>query len=147
IAIFRPFLEALTTDTVTGAGFRPYAARSSVNPSKLYTHDDKNRAGVGSPYPWLELNGAPATCPGGSSGDNGLTAAQVAALESGTRVNTGRPNPCYAVNGVYEFDNAGTISSLAQKYDVVFDVDLKLTKADSPDPANVGGSLTYTITV
>ena len=147
IAIFRPFLESLTTDVVTGAGFRPYAARSSVNPSKLYIHDDRNRGGTGSPYPWLEVAGAPSVCPGGSSGDNGVTPAQRASLESGTRVNTGIPNPCYAVGSLYELDNAGTIASLANKDDVVFDIDLKLAKSDSPDPVTVGGLLTYTLTV
>ncbi|MDQ3335644.1 MAG: OmpA family protein [Myxococcota bacterium] len=147
IAVFRPFLESLTTDVVTGAGFRPYAARDSVNPSKLYIHDDKNRGGVGSPYPWLETAGAPAACPGGSSGDDGTTAAQLASLESGTRVNTGIPNPCYAVGTVYELDNAGSISSLADKDDVVFDVDLRIDKTDTPDPATIGQPLTYTLTV
>jgi uncharacterized repeat protein (TIGR01451 family)/MYXO-CTERM domain-containing protein len=147
IAIFRPFLESLTTDVVSGAGFRPYASRSTISAGKLYTHDDNNRSGVGSPYPWLTVAGAPATCPGGASGDDGLSASQLASLESGTRVNTGIANPCYAEGDVYEFDSAGTVASLSEKDDVVFDVDLALTKTAAPSTVTVGQQITYTLTI
>ena len=147
IAVYRPFLESLTTDVVTGAAFRPYAARTAFGADELYTHDDKNRSGAGSPYPWLETAGAPAACPAGPNGDDGLTAAQLASLESGTRLDTGIPNPCYAVGTVYEFDSAATVSALADKDEVVFDVDLRLDKTDTPDPVIVGQLLTYTLTV
>src|SRR5690606_24528859 len=89
IAVYRDFLAALTDEPITGAAFRPYAALGSVVTSELYMHDDRHRQSLGSPYPWLVLPGAPAACPNGSNGDDGLTPTQIAALESGTSVNTG----------------------------------------------------------
>ncbi|HSD91256.1 MAG TPA: hypothetical protein VLB44_27220, partial [Kofleriaceae bacterium] len=147
IAIYRPVLASLTNVEITSFGFRPYAAGAQVSTSELYTQDDVNRAQLGSPYPWLTLAGAPATCPSGSSGDDGLTAAQVAALESGTNVDTNIKNPCYAVGGIYQRDNAGTLAQLAQRDDLSVKVDLSLTKTDSPDPATQNGTLVYTLTV
>ncbi|HLL21531.1 MAG TPA: DUF4215 domain-containing protein, partial [Kofleriaceae bacterium] len=147
VAVFRPFLESLTTDAVTGAAFRAYAARSGLDVSRLYVHDDKHRTGVGSPYPWLATAGAPSTCPVGANGDDGLTTTQLASLESGTRIDTGIANPCYASGTVTELDNAGTVTSLADRADVTFDVDLRLDKAGAPAPVVVGGTLTYTLTI
>ena len=147
VAVFRPFLESLTSSPVTGAAFRPYAARAAIAASSLYAHDNRSRGGVGSPYPWLQTAGAPTTCPNGPNGDNGLTAAELASLESGTRLDTGILNPCYAGGSIYEFDNAGTLAALASKSAVTFDVDLTLVKTDTPDPATVGQPLTYILTV
>lgn len=147
LAIYRPFLESLTSDTVTGAGFRAYASLASINAGALYVHDDRSRSTLGSPYPWLETAGAPTTCPTGPGGDDGLTAAQVASLESGTRLDTGIPNPCYAVGSTYEFDNAGSLASLANKADITFDVDLALAITDAPDPVVEDQPLTYSLTV
>jgi uncharacterized repeat protein (TIGR01451 family)/MYXO-CTERM domain-containing protein len=146
IAIYRPFLAAQTNNTIAAASFRPYADAGQVSTSELYTHDDKNRAGIGSPYPWLTASGAPATCPAGSSGDALLTPAQIAALDSGTNVNTGITNPCYAVGGIYLRDNAGTIHDLANKDDLQIKVDARITKADAQDPVSPGGSIVYTLT-
>jgi cysteine-rich repeat protein len=147
LAIYRPFLESLTTDVVTGAGFRAYAALASINAAALYVHDDKSRNQLGSPYPWLETAGAPLTCPTGPAGDDGLTAAQVASLESGTRLDTGIPNPCYASGATYELDNAGSIASLSNKADVTFDIDLTLAISDAPDPVVEDTPLTYSLAV
>ncbi len=146
IAIHRPFLLSLTKDSITGASFRPYADAGQVATSDLYTHDDKNRSGIGSPYPWLTKTGAPAQCPAGSSGDKNLTAAQIAALESGTNVNTGIANPCYATGGVYLRDNAGTIHDLSAKDDIQIKVDTKITKTDAADPVSPGSNIVYTLT-
>src|SRR5205085_8847412 len=64
------------------------------------------------------------------------------------RLDTGILNPCYARSGgLYEFDSAGTVTSLADKDDVTFDVDLSLAMSDAPDPVVVGSPLTYTLTV
>jgi uncharacterized repeat protein (TIGR01451 family)/MYXO-CTERM domain-containing protein len=146
IAIYRPFLAALTNDTVSAAAFRPYADSGQVSTSELYTHDDQNRVGIGSPYPWLTKAGAPATCPAGSSGDSGLTASQIAALDSGTNVNTGITNPCYAAGGIYMRDNAGTIQELADKGDLQIKVDARIVKSDAQDPVSPGGTIVYTLT-
>ncbi len=147
LAIYRPWLEALTTDTVDSLGIRPYSDTGQVSTSELYTHDDQNRNGIGSPYPWLALTGAPASCPTGSSGDANLTAAQIAALESGTNVNTGITNPCYATGGIYMRDNMGTIHDLARQDTIQIDVDLSLTKTDAVDPVGPGDPIVYTLTV
>lgn len=146
IAVYRPLLLSLTDDSITGASFRPYADVGQVATSDLYTHDDKNRAGIGSPYPWLTTAGAPAQCPSGASGDKNLTAAQIAALESGTNVNTGISNPCYATGGVYLRDNAGTIHDLSAKDDLQIKVDTSITKTDAADPVSPGSNIVYTLT-
>jgi uncharacterized repeat protein (TIGR01451 family)/MYXO-CTERM domain-containing protein len=147
IAVYRPFLQALTNQQITSFAFRPYAAVNSVLTSELYMHDDKNRIQMGSPYPWLTKTGAPAVCPNGSSGDDNATATQVEALESGTNVDTGIPNPCYATGGIYQRDNAGTVSELGDKDDLAVKVDLVLDKTDAPDPATFGDQIIYTLAV
>ena len=119
VAVFRPFLATLQGTIITAA-FRPYAARGTINNNDIYIHDRNNRGKVGSPYPWLQIAlpvGAPFSCPGGSNGDTDNSAPLIQALDSGTRVNTGILNPCYAVPGPYEFDNAGTVSDFAYKTD------------------------------
>jgi len=145
LAVYRPFLAALASSPIRSAAFRGFAGRFSIGPGWLYVHDDRNRAGLGSPYPYLQIAGAPA-CPNGSSGDDGLTATQIAALESGTRVDTGLSNPCYALGGIYEIDNSGTIASLAVPDDLLFQVDLSLTKTDVEDPVAESGAIKYTLT-
>jgi len=120
IAVYRPFLDGLQGPIDTAA-FRPYAATSSIAHGDIYLHDDNNRVKMGSPYPWLQQSGAPATCPAGSAGDNNLLPGEIVALNSGTRVPTAFPNPCYATIGVYELDNAGTVSDFANKTDGDFD--------------------------
>ncbi len=144
LAVFRPFLASLTSDTITAIAFRPYADANPVDTNQLYTHDIQPRNGVGSPYPWLRVAGAPATCPGT---ETGLTAAQILALDSGTNVNTGILNPCYAVGSVYLRDNAGTVSDLASKDDLQVQVDLSLVKSDAADPVSPGDPIVYTLTV
>ncbi len=118
VAVFRPFLSTLQGTIITAA-FRPYAATNSIDNGDIYIHDDTNRVKLGSPYPWLQLPlppGAPFSCPGGSNGDAGNSLALQNALDSGTRVDTGILNPCYALaSGVYEFDNAGTVTDFALK--------------------------------
>ncbi len=119
VAVFRPFLATLQGSIVTAA-FRPYAATTSIDNGDIYLHDDNNRIKMGSPYPWLQIalpQGASFSCPGGSNGDNNNSLPLTIALDSGTRVNTGILNPCYATVGVYEFDNAGTVSDFAYKTD------------------------------
>jgi len=147
IAIFRPFFEGMTTDTVDALGIRPYSDAGQVSTSQLYTHDDQTRSGIGSPYPWLAMSGAPTSCPTGSSGDDAFSAAQIAALESGTNVNTGILNPCYALGGIYMRDNLGTIHDLARQDTISVDVDLTLTKTDAVDPVAPGSPIVYTLTV
>lgn len=144
LAVYRPFLAALAPEPIRKAGFRGFAGRQDIGPSRLYFHDDRSRATMGSPYPYLEQAGATA-CPNGTAGDDGLSAAEISALESGTRVNTGRVNPCYALAGIYEIDNTGTVASLAQQEDVPDAVDLALVQTDSVDPVEVGGAITYTL--
>jgi uncharacterized repeat protein (TIGR01451 family)/MYXO-CTERM domain-containing protein len=145
LAVYRPFLAALTPDPIRKAAFRGFAGRSDIGTGRLYFHDDRSRATMGSPYPYLEQAAAP-TCPNGTAGDDGVTAAQIAALESGTRVNTGRVNPCYALAGIYEIDNTGTVASLAHQEDLLPRVELSLVQTDSVDPVEAGGELTYTLT-
>ncbi|HTL34430.1 MAG TPA: DUF4215 domain-containing protein, partial [Kofleriaceae bacterium] len=156
IAIYRPFFEALTSDPVTAAAFRPYATFTTLGQNSLYVQDDKTRKTLGSPYPWLTLAGAPTKngqtiCPdasGNGKGDDGLTTAQINALESGTDTVTANFNPCYAQGAdIYRFDNAGTVESLADKNGLSFDVDLSLDKSDSPDPATINVPMIYTLTV
>jgi uncharacterized repeat protein (TIGR01451 family)/MYXO-CTERM domain-containing protein len=146
LAVYRPFLEGLSTTPIQGIGFRPYSDSGQVSTSQLYTHDDKNRTGVGSPYPWLTSMGAPAACPSGNAGDDNFTAAQIAALETGTNVNTGIVNPCYATGGIYLRDNAGTVAELARREDLQVRVDVSLTKTDAVDPVSPGSPIVYTLT-
>jgi len=115
-AIYRPFLAVLQ-GAISKAAFRPYASRAEIKGGDLYVHDRGNRSQVGSPYPWLQLAGAPGSCPGGSNGDFGNSPVEILALDSGTRTPTAHPNPCYAESGPYEFDNAGTVSDFAFKTD------------------------------
>ncbi|MDX2092470.1 MAG: OmpA family protein [Kofleriaceae bacterium] len=145
LAVFRPFLASTTPSVILKAAVRGYASRSDVGPNRLYLHDDRSRATLGSPYPYLEHAGAPA-CPNGVAGDDGLTAAQISALESGTGVNTGRANPCYALAGIYELDNTATVATLAVQDALQFQADLSLAMTDDVDPVDGGGAITYTLT-
>ncbi len=147
-AIKRPFLDVLQ-GSITKAAFRPYASQELIRSGDLYIHDRDNRRGTGSPYPWLQGAG-PASCPGGSNGDNGTPAADIAALDSGTRTQTAFQNPCYALPGTYNFDNSGTVVDFANKTDgdFTFIADLELEKTASPaTEVTVGGQLQYQLTV
>lgn len=124
IAVRRVFLNALNGGSeVQQAAFRPYASKGGATntESNFLMHDKFSRLESGSPYPWLALAGAPGACPNTLASENALTAAQRAALDSGTNTNTGRNNPCYPSGGnLIEFDNGGTLSDLSAGIDLLF---------------------------
>ena len=125
LAVKRVFMNALNGGPVLRAAFRPYSAKGggTTSASNLPLHDKYSRNDAGSPFPWLTLTGAPAICPSGL--DSALTAAQRAALDSGTNVNTGINNPCYPSRGnIEEMDNGGTITGLVGGNDISFVVDI-----------------------
>ncbi len=148
LAVYRPFLSAISSVPISKAGFRGWASTSSIDDNRLYIHDRLTRTSLGSPYPYLTVAGAPAACPQGAGGDDALSAAQVAALESGTSAVTPNRNPCYGLVGTeYEVDNNGTVQSIAEQDDQAFEVDLRLVKTGTPNPVTSGAPLTYTLTV
>jgi uncharacterized repeat protein (TIGR01451 family) len=141
IAVSRSFLASANGGVaVNQASFRAWAGKGAFDARIFYLHDERSRSSAGSPYPWLRLSGAPATCP--ATSDAGLTETQRNALDSGTPEATSFINPCYPSGGVYEIDNSGEVGE-----DVIVlvpsSVNLAVTVTDSPDPVVIGDTLTY----
>lgn len=104
IAVDAAFLQNLNADlAVTKVSFRAGASERPLDHRTYYLHDKLGRAGAGSPYPFLQLPGAPAVCP---ARDDALSAEQRSALDSGTGSATGMANPCHPSAGVSAYDNA-----------------------------------------
>lgn len=111
VALRRPFLEAVTTydpridlsGRFTKLALRPNASTRSIEPAWFTLHDRFGRLESGSPFPFLRIAPASSGCP---VSDTGLTQAARGALDSGTDVDTGIPNPCYPNGAIAEFDNA-----------------------------------------
>jgi hypothetical protein len=147
LAVERVFLDALNGGPVAQAAFRPYASKggSTTGQNTLYAHDQYGRLSAGSPYPWLQQAGAPATCPNTNAADDALTTAQRNALNSGTNAATAFPNPCYPSGGnLVEFDNAGTVNDLASGILLSF---TPPTVAKSFTPATIGADGVSTLTI
>lgn len=147
LAVKRVFLNALKGSAVTQASFRPFVSKSggTTTPSNLPNHDQFGRQSAGSPYPWLQLAGAPNTCPNSNAGDDNLTASERAALNSGTNVATANLNPCYPPGGnLAEFDNAGSIGELASGIMLSF---APPTVAKTFSPASVNTNTVSTVTI
>ncbi len=145
IAVKRVFLDALNGGIpVEKAAFRPMSSVIPFNEDDYYIHDDSDRRQLGSPYPWLSQPGAPSSCP--RDGDAVLTAAEIAALESGVTTPTAYVNPCFPPFQLREFDIGGSAADLAEAT-FQFNVDLGISKQASFDSVSVGDEVTYTLTV
>jgi uncharacterized repeat protein (TIGR01451 family) len=142
LAIRRTFLNALAGSAVTKIAFRGWAGEGSFDQALHLYHDSRSRSQAGSPYPYLQLSGAPASCP--SVTDNTITAAQRAALESGTGVQTAFLNPCWPNGNVYLVDNSGGIGDLEWTLEAVR-TDMSISKSASPASALIGNSIVYTV--
>lgn len=142
LAVKRSFMNAAKGSAVTSAQFRSFASKGSIGEGFFELHDNYGRNDSGSPYPFLQSTGAPASCPNGN--DNTLTTAQRTALESGTNVNTGIFNPCYPTTGIYEIDNDLSVSGLASGISFVFD-NPSISKSFTPAAMTTGYSSVLTI--
>src|SRR5688572_24776368 len=101
-AVERVFLDAVCGKMAKQVGFCVQTAQGGQTASGTQLlHDEYSRLSGGSPYPWLSMAGAPASCPDTNAADDppALTPAQRAALDSGTNVDTGIVNPCYPSGG------------------------------------------------
>ncbi|HUP70498.1 MAG TPA: hypothetical protein VM142_11895 [Acidimicrobiales bacterium] len=104
IAVDAAFLQDLNADlAVTKVSFRAGASERPLDHRTYYLHDKLGRAGAGSPYPFLQLPGAPASCP---ANDAALTTEERLALDSGTSEPTGIANSCHPTSSLLSaYDN------------------------------------------
>jgi uncharacterized repeat protein (TIGR01451 family) len=142
LAVSRTFLAAMNGGaSISQAAFRPFAGKGTASNSNFYLHDYFSRSQAGSPYPWLQQSGAPATCL-----NSGLTTAQRDALESGTNTNTGINNPCYPNSGLYEMDSSGQVGVYSSA-SVTLSVDMQGVLAALPTSASVTDTVSFNATI
>lgn len=146
IAVDAAFLQDLNADlAVTKVSFRAGASERPLDHRTYYLHDKLGRAEAGSPYPFLQLPGAPAVCP---ARDDALSADQRSALDSGTGSATGMANPCHPSAGVAAYDNAAfaTAAPGAQPVPGQAGPDLSVSASHRGKPG-AGDRATFTLAV